>query len=167
MIQIIRKPLRQVIGIRLISTLSTNPQVYIHENNVLSLSPSTAALSIGQLQDVGRLVETEFKAQNGFLQLMHETLREQVHDDKYFNSLAASYGEGYMAIYDMRAPPTYGRVPEVSDTFGLVLVKQGNIVPKSYEANNFYRLLSPDGVCMFTDWMYKRVRKACENYDKL
>lgn len=69
-----------------------------------------------------------------------------------------------MAVYDQRSPPPFGRIPEVEDMFGLVRVENGVMVPESYEKNDMYRLITPDfGVCMFTEFLYNKIRKACED----
>ncbi|KAK9475724.1 hypothetical protein V1514DRAFT_322854 [Lipomyces japonicus] len=147
------------------SAQAANKQVIIRDST-LSLSKRASALDIGHVQagtDINFLSESTFVANKKFINLMHSILKENIHEDKFFQSLAATYQNNYMAIYDFRSPPVYGRIPEVQDIFGMVRVdSEGEIVPGSYEKNDMYRIVTSDGICQFSDDILHKLRAACE-----
>ncbi|KAK9464560.1 hypothetical protein V1512DRAFT_243840 [Lipomyces arxii] len=145
---------------RLITTLPTNKQVYVHGNK-LSVSRSPEAVYIGTVKDVESL--EGFEPNSKFVALLHKTIGKYISHDGLFQSIAATYADNYMAIYDLRAPPVYGRIPEVQDIFGMVRVDgQGQMLDGTYEENTMYRIVTNDGICQFSDYMLKRIKKECE-----
>ncbi|KAK9240454.1 hypothetical protein V1525DRAFT_370113 [Lipomyces kononenkoae] len=151
-------------GTRLLSHLATNDQIYIHESNRLSLSKLPSAVHIGTATtSPSLLTEATFRPNPAFLPIMHAAVCQNIANDKLFTSIAATYPNNYMAIYDLRNPPVYGRIPEVQDILGMVRVdSEGTIVPGAYEKNNMYRLVTNDGICRFSDYLVDKIRQACE-----
>ncbi|KAK9366064.1 hypothetical protein V1509DRAFT_649060 [Lipomyces kononenkoae] len=149
---------------RLLSTLPMNDQIYIHESNKLSLSKLPSAVHIGTATtSPSMLTEATFRPNPAFLPIMHAAVSENIVNDKLFISIAATYQNNYMAIYDLRNPPVYGRIPEVQDILGMVRVdSEGAIVPGAYEKNSMYRLVTNDGICRFSDYLVGKIRQACE-----
>ncbi|KLT43291.1 hypothetical protein CC85DRAFT_284636 [Cutaneotrichosporon oleaginosum] len=55
--------------------------------------------------------------------------------------------DGYITIKDERAVPDHDRTGPPEDIIGSVFVKDGKIVPSTYEPLPTYRLVTPTGVC--------------------
>ncbi|KAK9471734.1 uncharacterized protein V1510DRAFT_419470 [Dipodascopsis tothii] len=148
-----------------LTTVPSNPQLFLHRD-LISLSRQPAALAVGRLRSghtVDELSERTFEPNPAFLPLVHATLAAHVAQDRFWVSLAVPYPDNYMPIYDLRAPPVHGRIPDVEDIFGMVRVDgAGAIVPGSYERNTMYRPVSPAGLCQFSEDMLPLVRRACE-----
>ncbi|KAK9246831.1 hypothetical protein V1506DRAFT_533877 [Lipomyces tetrasporus] len=149
---------------RLFSTLPINDQIYVHEHNQLSVCKSPSAVHIGTAtSSPSTLSAATFRPNPAFLPIMHAAVAENIANDQLFVSIAATYPDNYMAIYDLRNPPVYGRIPEVQDILGMVRVdSEGAIVPGTYEKNSMYRLVTNDGVCRFSDYLLAKIREACE-----
>ncbi|KAK9432249.1 hypothetical protein V1505DRAFT_354085 [Lipomyces doorenjongii] len=150
---------------RMLSTLPMNDQIYIHESNQLSLSKLPSAVHIGTAtSSPSMLKDATFRPNLAFLPIMHTAVAENIMNDQLFISIAATYPDNYMAIYDLRNPPVYGRIPEVQDILGMVRVdSEGAILPGTYEKNNMYRLVTNDGICRFSDYLLGKIRRACED----
>ncbi|KAK9456033.1 hypothetical protein V1511DRAFT_251940 [Dipodascopsis uninucleata] len=99
-----------------------------------------------------------------FLALLHTTFQKHIHNDPVFVAIAPTFPSSYMPIYDMRAPPVYGRTPAIEDVFGLVLVDDaGIIIPESYLVNDVYRLHTPSGPPVFTEHMLFEMTAAASD----
>ncbi|KAK7207183.1 hypothetical protein BZA70DRAFT_270677 [Myxozyma melibiosi] len=143
--------------------LEGNDQIYLLSENVVSMSGMPTALSMGVLTDTKNISESTFTPNPRFPPIMHATIAKYVEEDPTFTSLASMYGNDFMAIYDQRSPPPYGRTPEVEDILGMVKVQNGVIVPRSYEKNNMYRFATPVyGLTRLTHFLFLRVKEACE-----
>lgn len=115
-----------------------------------------------------------------FLKVLNEVLKKDAHKDPDVKDFAASQvftilppqknkkgktpgGTLYIPVFDMRNPPMQARVPDVQDTMGMVVVDyEGHIDPNTYEENFQYRIITPDGPPQLSDYIYPKVKKACE-----
>lgn len=118
-----------------------------------------------------------FAANPLFVHLLLDTVAETVHNCPVYNGIAEGelfYGGATLHIYDLRAPPPYGRIPDVQDILGTVRIQQPvhndgpnvplnkkykvpAIVPGSFEPNSMYRLLTRNGFFTLSDYLHKRV----------
>ena len=74
---------------------------------------------------------------------------------------------GYVHVYDQRAVPAYGRIPEPQDIFGSLLVdRQGKVVEGSWERNAAYRVLTGmGGLTRLSPWLVEKVREELGKMD--
>lgn len=117
--------------------------------------------------------------------VLFPTLSKHVHECAEYNRLAEGElfnGGSTLHIYDLRAPPPYGRIPEVQDILGTVRLQEAEhfedgseesrqgkvykvspIVPGSFEPNPMYRILTMNGFIHLSDLLQKKVAKICRN----
>lgn len=120
---------------------------------------------VGTVRDPAAVEEAEvslapagFTASPTFLLHLHERLGVNVYSDFPFMAEAQAQPGCFMPIFDFRAPPPYGRIPEVDNVFGYVLVgNDGVMVPGLYEPNAMYRVVNSDGVIMLSDHMQEKI----------
>lgn len=104
------------------------------------------------------LAPAGFTANPDFLPHLHARLEANVYADFPFMAEAQAQPGCFMPIFDFRAPPPYGRIPEVDNVFGYVLVgNDGVMVPGLYEPNAMYRVVNSDGVIMLSDHMQEKI----------
>ncbi len=176
---------------RFYTQLTTNPHLYLHDiseiesdqnTKILSLSPLRNSIPIGLIniniendkakEDLA-LTPNSFVPKTSlpnttklFLDILHNVLLNNIHNDSIFSSLAINFKTQFMPIYDLRNPPNYGRIPEIDDIFGYVWIdKDGNIVKDTYAKNDNYRLVNSNGGINLTDDMNKLVKEECERLD--
>lgn len=117
----------------------------------------------------------KFVDNSEFTKLLGKVTTESICSSDLYNSLAEAEGFRHgttFHVYDMREPPPYGRIPQVQDIIGMVLIQQPNrdenipaIVPNSFEFNPMYRPLSMNGFVNMGDYMNKKLRLACEKFN--
>jgi hypothetical protein len=178
-------------GPRLVRTfvlMRKNPPIYGHtmadRKLALSLSKDPVALSLGTIpqkcvttyqvalsnhtpEEPSRLPNIElFEESPEFIAKAQTVIKDHIQDCPIFAPLASSTGSDftmYFHIYDLRAPPPFGRIPEVEDIMGTVRVEHGKMIPESYEPNKMYRPVTACGVFTVSDYLNEKVRQACED----
>ncbi|ODQ80814.1 hypothetical protein BABINDRAFT_60949 [Babjeviella inositovora NRRL Y-12698] len=152
---------------------NANPQIYLHPvsdtKTKVSFSPKETAVAIGTWSHTSPLTPEspipveKFTTNPQFTPLIDKLFATHIYDDFTFQFEAGGNPGCYMPIYDFRAPPVHGRIPEVDDIFGYVLVNhQGQIVEGSWQENFMYRVVNSEGIMRLSDHMLEVVRKECE-----
>jgi hypothetical protein len=92
-------------------------------------------------------VHQDFYEQAAFLRFLHHTLSVFVDagGDDGLRARARQFKSGWMHIADERALPVVNRTPDPDDIVGLCLVRDGRIVPKTYQAMPTHRLFTHIG----------------------
>lgn len=92
-------------------------------------------------------VHQDFHEQAAFLRFLHTALARFVDkgDDEGLQVRARQFKSGWMHIADERALPVVNRTPDPDDIVGLCLVRDGRIVPGSYQAMPTHRLFTHIG----------------------
>ncbi|KAI8903123.1 hypothetical protein EDD86DRAFT_175729, partial [Gorgonomyces haynaldii] len=67
---------------------------------------------------------------------------------------------GHLNINDQRMPPLWGRVNDPEDILGTSLIKDGKLVPKSFEPMPTHRILSTNGLFQLTPFLHEKLLKA-------
>lgn len=172
---------------RPLSTLRRRPPLYGHEKGsdiVVSLSPKEDAAPLGSFPAdklalfAKAFEEPEFASEpcqtienpslfnlnRDFMRVVHRVIGENITDEHIFGSMiqVAADGNLFYSLYDLRAPPAYGRIPEVEDTLGMIEIRNGQVVRGSYEANNMYRPVSSYGFITLPDKLNELVRDELE-----
>lgn len=155
---------------RALSRYAYNKQVFLHplkSRVVASLSERADATPLGTVNTASPTVISphNFAADSRFLEVLHRTIADTVHNDFLFIMEAGVNANAYMPIYDFRHTPSYARIPEVDNIFGYVRVDaNGKMIPHSYEANALYRLCNGEsGLIKLSDHLHEKVKEACEN----
>ncbi|GBB88292.1 hypothetical protein RclHR1_14860004 [Rhizophagus clarus] len=69
-----------------------------------------------------------------FTQFLHQVIAENVGDsDAQLQALAKYYQNGWLHVADARDPAVWGRIPYPEDIFGMVQVKDGQIIQGTYQ----------------------------------
>ncbi|KAK6456968.1 uncharacterized protein RJT20DRAFT_36124 [Scheffersomyces xylosifermentans] len=152
---------------RSLSQYYKNNQIYIHDSNsqyAYSLSPNPEAVVIGHSKVKHDVTPSTFVPNDEFLQLLHQTAKDKIHEDFSFIMEAGMNASTFMPIYDFREIPRYARIPEMENVFGYIQVgDNGKMIPGSYESNNLYRLCNgTSGLLKLSDFMYQELQKECE-----
>ncbi|TPX34076.1 hypothetical protein SmJEL517_g03279 [Synchytrium microbalum] len=89
-----------------------------------------------------------------FEELLHDVLKDHVHE-----SIAVVYGaakqvEGYLNVNDSRVFVTYGRVADPEDLLGVVRLEGGKPIPNSYERSPTHRMVSSNGLLQLEEDMH-------------
>lgn len=153
---------------RTLITYAKQKQIYIHpmpnNKNIISFSKSPDALAIGEFYSKNP-EEEEITTKNlisenkEFLNLLHETIKENIAEDPTYLTECSSFAEEHMPVYDLRKIPNYQRQPEIEDIFGFVRVsKEGDILGETYEKNDIYKLFSVDGPVTLSDHLLEKIR---------
>lgn len=117
--------------------------------------------------------------------VLFPVLSKHVHECPEYNRIAEGekfYGGTTLHVYDFRAPPPYGRIPDVQDILGTVRIQEAEfydedsperlagqlykttpIVPGTFEPNPMYRLLTMNGFIHLSDLLQKKVARACQS----
>ncbi|RCK65270.1 hypothetical protein Cantr_00751 [Candida viswanathii] len=162
---LLRQPQR--IQLRSLSQYTRNPQIFIHEEGEgrfkFSLSKSPDALDIGVSTSTEPTPDS-FRTRREFKELLHTTMKNQIHDDFTFIMEASTNANSFMPIYDMREIPRYGRIPYIEDVFGYVMVDpKGQMIPETYQENEMYTMCSgKTGLPKFSEYMYMELQEKCE-----
>jgi hypothetical protein len=108
---------------------------------------------------------SQFELNPEFMKIVHKIIGENITNEKLFGPIINVNKDANMfySIYDLRAPPAYGRIPEVEDTLGMVEIRNGSIVAGSYDPNSMYRPVSSYGFITLPDGITDLVRDALEN----
>ncbi|ODV97866.1 hypothetical protein PACTADRAFT_47712 [Pachysolen tannophilus NRRL Y-2460] len=147
------------------------PQVYIHvvdkSTANVSFSAKPHSVPIGRIDGIDgsnltnvKIESDLFKENKKFLEILHRLIGNRVQEDFAYKVEAGTHANSFLPIYDFRAPPAYGRTPEVYNVFGYVHVNEsGEMVPGSYEINQMYRLCNQtDGIVHLSDFLYEEIQ---------
>ncbi|KAJ3067887.1 hypothetical protein HDU99_003360, partial [Rhizoclosmatium hyalinum] len=66
-------------------------------------------------------------------EVLHQVLNESIHEDEGLQQLAFNQKEGYLNVSDTRVYTPWGRVSDPEDLIGAVLLKEGKIVPGTFQ----------------------------------
>jgi hypothetical protein len=125
--------------------------------DVVSLVPQEAAFESGfaseaivgvctQLLEKGdRITVANFRPNKQFVELLHGIIAAQGPQLPALQAEARRQVAGWVYIIDGRTPTPGGEVPP-HDIIGVFAVKDGAIVPNSYQPNPNHRILSTDGL---------------------
>jgi hypothetical protein len=131
-----------------------NPDGFV---DVVSLLPSEICFAHGlagaaivgfctRLVRQGLTLDPEsFRPNRLFINLLHEVIATNAPADPELQMAARQQHTGAVNLLDGRTPTPRGAVPP-HDIIGGFQVKDGVIVPSSYQANPNHRLLSQDGL---------------------
>ncbi|ORZ34972.1 hypothetical protein BCR44DRAFT_1374628, partial [Catenaria anguillulae PL171] len=104
------------------------------------------------------LTPRTFRANPGFVDLLHATLREHAHLDPELVALAEHQKIGWLHLADARNPPPWGRIPDPDDIVGSVLIgDNGKIVPGSYQRMPTHRLVSGQGLFVLSAYLHGKL----------
>ncbi|CAK9441578.1 uncharacterized protein LODBEIA_P54460 [Lodderomyces beijingensis] len=157
--------------LRLLTTYSKNPQIFIHEKQpnyfTFSLSRQPESIPIGTSQSTDP-APLDFHVDSHFKSLLDKTLADKIYNDFTFVMEAGTNANSFMPVYDFREIPRYSRTPYIEDVFGYVQVDdKGNIVPGSWQKNDMYEICSgKTGLCKFSDYMYETLQEEVEKEKK-
>jgi hypothetical protein len=62
-------------------------------------------------------------------------------------------------VFDFR----FGRIPEVEDIIGSVLVKEGKVLPETYEGLSTYRFVTTAGPMKLSEFMLGKLREKLDS----
>ncbi|ODV59499.1 uncharacterized protein ASCRUDRAFT_16171, partial [Ascoidea rubescens DSM 1968] len=107
-----------------------------------------------------QIILKTFRENDHFIDRLNSFIYHNVHNDFTYIIEAASYPLSFMPIYDLRKiekSPDANTKPDTEDTFGFVAVDEnGYIIPKSYQINGFYRLITgQNGLMKPSDYVLK------------
>lgn len=107
---------------------------------------------------------TRFKDNRAFLEKLHKVVGDHIVDCPITTMMVppnAEVDEYYYAISDLRCFPPPGRIPEIENIIGHILVKKGKMVPGTYEANQMYRICTIDGPTIVSDMLAEILAREC------
>jgi hypothetical protein len=106
------------------------------------------AEAIAGTVSIGEGEATDFRENPLFATFMHSVLAEYGPDDSGLRAAAASQGEGWIYIIDLRTPDgPQGRVPPV-DIVGGFEVRAGVIIAGSYQPMEAHRIYTENGLVL-------------------
>ncbi|CAG8692189.1 20766_t:CDS:2, partial [Dentiscutata erythropus] len=121
--------------------------------------------------DVPKLEIGNFRENNKFIKFLHQVIADNVANaDPQLQALANlfllfSEPISWLHIADIRDPAPWGRIPYPEDIFGMVLVKDGLIVPGTYQPMPTHRILTTKGLFMlngpFQEKLLERLSRIC------
>lgn len=149
---------------RFYSKYHLNDQIYIHDNEkglfTFNLTPEPTTLAVGWCDSKRNVTPGNFHVNEEFVSLLHKFIGDSIQNDFAFIVEAGANANLFMPIYDFREIPRYGRIPEVDNIYGYVMVNEsGKIVPGSYESNNLYRICNGAGLVKLSDYLYEELQK--------
>ncbi|CED84915.1 Phosphoinositide-specific phospholipase C [Phaffia rhodozyma] len=121
-----------------LSFLSTPPAIPT-SSTILGYLP----LSLANNQDVGL---NDFEENKPFVGKLQQAVRECLEEgEERISAEASGRGEGWVHVCDDRNYPMPSRTGEPEDLIGSVYVKDGKVVPSTYQPMNSYRVLTNNG----------------------
>jgi hypothetical protein len=99
-----------------------------------------------------------FTANSIFRKFLADVIARNGPDDPDMQAAAAQQGQGYVAVIDQRTPTPEGPVPP-EDIMGIFEVKDGKVVPGSYQASPNHRLLTNDGFVRLGRFLDERLQQ--------
>ncbi|KAI8621266.1 hypothetical protein BC830DRAFT_1058344 [Chytriomyces sp. MP71] len=105
---------------------------------------------------------TNFVGNPQFEDAMHQLLKDAIHEDEGWKSMAFNQKQGYLNINDQRVWTPYARVADPEDLLGAVLLKDGSIVPGSYQKTPTHRLVSSNGLVQLSEALHELLVQRLE-----
>lgn len=108
--------------------------------------PGEAIIGVLQRQlGPGEAITPEVFARNrAFVEFLHSVIARRDPELPGLQADAKRQGDGWVYVIDQRTPTPQGAVPP-EDIFGAFSVKNGQVVPGSYQASHKHLILSPRG----------------------
>lgn len=107
---------------------------------------------------LGSLTKDSFVPSPAFESALISVLHKHIHDDPYWKAKAQYQNLGFMNIDDSRAMGVQGRVNDPADILGVVLLKDGDIVPGSFEQMPTHNIWSQQGgLVQLTDYLFNKL----------
>jgi hypothetical protein len=98
----------------------------------------------GPLGEDGRITPENFARNRVFVEFLHDVIARHAPLQPGFQAEARRLGNGWIYVIDQRTPTPQGPVPP-EDIFGAFEVRNGEVVPGSYQPSPRHRILSADG----------------------
>jgi hypothetical protein len=105
-----------------------------------------------------------FRANKRFVDLLHSVIAEHAPRSQGLQASARRQGTGWVYLVDARTPTPAGQVPP-HDIIGAFDVRDGEIVPASYQANASHRILSSDGLFKLEPTLHDQLMLRVTNAD--
>jgi hypothetical protein len=106
-----------------------------------------------------RITPDNFARNKAFVDFMHDTISTCAHTLSELAASAKRQGEGWIYILDGRTPTPNGTVPP-EDIIGAFQVKDGQLVPASYQRNSNHTILSERGFVRLDGELMERLLAA-------
>ncbi|CAG8464206.1 20846_t:CDS:2 [Racocetra persica] len=101
---------------------------------------------------VPKLMVGNFKENNNFIKFLHQVIADNVADaDPQLQALAKYQQNGWLHVADVRDPAPW------EDIFGMVQVKDGLIIPGTYQPMPTHRILTAKGLFMLNIPFHKKL----------
>ncbi|CCH42009.1 hypothetical protein BN7_1548 [Wickerhamomyces ciferrii] len=154
---------------RTITTYAKQDQLFIHpkssNKHLLSFSKNPDSLSIGEFYsknpespDLVINSDNFISTNPEFLKLLHQVIKDNIHDDFTYSIESNSYADEHLPVYDLRKIPNYQRQPEIEDVFGYVRVdSEGGIMNETYQINDFYKIVNVDGPLKLSEKIHEEL----------
>ncbi|KZV84896.1 hypothetical protein EXIGLDRAFT_570852, partial [Exidia glandulosa HHB12029] len=134
-----------------VSLLETAPKS-INSATVIGLLPAPTEDELGTESDA---TLEDFKPNPVFRELLFKSVKDGLARgvDDGLATLAKTVRDGWLHVNDERneAAKTGDRIGSPDDIVGSVCVKEGKIIPDTFEPMPSYRLCTPDGVVRLSD----------------
>jgi hypothetical protein len=133
----------------------------------VTLTSARTAFSVGLIPEaiVGLLERPDepiapgnFAANSVFRRFLADVIARNGPDDPDMQAAAAQQGQGYVAVIDQRTPTPGDQVPP-EDIMGVFEVRDGKVVPGSYQASPNHRLLTADGFFRLGRFLDERLQQ--------
>eukprot|EP00123_Amoebidium_parasiticum_P022743 comp9404_c0_seq1/m.4457 comp9404_c0_seq1/g.4457 ORF comp9404_c0_seq1/g.4457 comp9404_c0_seq1/m.4457 type:complete len:185 (-) comp9404_c0_seq1:494-1048(-) len=118
---------------------------------------------IGWLLNGGSLKPSNFEENKEFRTLLNDTVAATFTQDDELAHQAIGHKEGWMHIQDYRNPAFQNRIPETEDIIGSVLVKDGELVPGTFQPMPVHRLLSMNGMFRLNTPLHEKLVAVVKN----
>jgi hypothetical protein len=99
----------------------------------------------------------QFEANPVFQRVLNDTLASHVYESEIQQALAKHFDSGYFNINDQRTPLNWGRTADPEDILGTVLVRNGQMVPNTFEAMPTHRLYTINGFFQLEPFLLEKL----------
>jgi hypothetical protein len=100
-----------------------------------------------------------FHENPAFVDLLHRVVAAHVPDHAAFRQEARRQGNGWVYVIDQRTPTPAGEVPP-EDIIGSFEIREGRVVPNTYQRNDKHRLLTSRGIFKLDDSVHASLLDA-------
>ncbi|CAB4399237.1 uncharacterized protein OCT59_015060 [Rhizophagus irregularis] len=105
-----------------------------------------------------KITTQNFIENKKFTQFLQQVITENVGDsDPQLQALAKYYQNGWLHVADARDPAVWGRIPYPEDIFGMVQVKDGQIIQGTYQPMPTHRIITTKGLFVLSDPLQKKL----------
>jgi len=109
----------------------------------------------------------DFNENAGFLDLLHDTLKDALTSDNILLAQATQLQHGWMHINDDRNLPPLGRIAGPDDIIASVRVENGQVVPATYQPMPTYRVCTTDGLLQLPHGLMDRLLDKLRQQDQI